>query len=391
MSRPTPGIRPSLRARVLSRVHAGLFLDVSFTAGDEIVVLFGPSGAGKTTLLSLIAGLRSPDEGRVALGDCTLFDSDRGIELPLRRRGIGMIFQHHRLFPHLNVAHNIAFGLSRWRAADIGARVAELAERCGVSHLLDRWPSTLSGGERQRVGLARALAPRPRLLLCDEPFSALDLASRVTLGETLRTLRESEGVPVLFVTHSPAEAVTLGDRMLLIEGGRVVDGGPPLDVLASWRPGGHGSPMDGPSLDLRNVSRATVVGPTPDGLATIVRLADGPDLILAGRCRAPGSPVLVMVRADDILLARGVPGSDVLSARNILPARVESLLPHGQEVEVVASTGGVRWVVSLIAPAVAALSLSRGENVSLVIKARSCHLLDDRSAVADDGMGESVA
>src|SRR4029077_20020033 len=133
------------------------------------------SGAGKTTLLRLIAGLDAPDGGRIRLGDAVLFDSGAKINQRLRDRRVGMIFQDDLLFPHLSVAANIRFGLKEQPRAQAESRLAEVAALCGVAALLDRRPETLSGGERQRVGLARALAPRPRLLLCDEPVSALDL------------------------------------------------------------------------------------------------------------------------------------------------------------------------------------------------------------------------
>ena len=196
-----------LDVRLIRRIHAGLTVDVTLRLGTEIGVLFGPSGSGKTSILRLITGLSRPDQGYVRLGETMLFDATRGIDEPLRLRRIGMIFQDDLLFPHLSVADNIRFGLRGKNRAQRQSRLAEIALLCGVEHLLDRRPSTLSGGERQRVGLARTLAPRPRILLCDEPVSALDLPNRQTLIERLRAVQNSEGIPVLYVTHNPAEAV----------------------------------------------------------------------------------------------------------------------------------------------------------------------------------------
>ena len=206
-----------LDVRLIRRIHAGLTVDVTLRLGTEIGVLFGPSGSGKTSILRLITGLSRPDQGYVRLGETMLFDATRGIDEPLRLRRIGMIFQDDLLFPHLNVADNIRFGLREKNRAQRQSRLAEIALLCGVEHLLDRRPSTLSGGERQRVGLARTLAPRPRILLCDEPVSALDLPNRQTLIERLRAVQHSEGIPVLYVTHSPAEAVTVGTRLFLLD------------------------------------------------------------------------------------------------------------------------------------------------------------------------------
>ena len=165
-----------------------------------------------------------------------------------------MIFQDDCLFPHLNVAANIRFGLKGWRRDQASARVAEVAALCGVEHLLERHPETLSGGERQRVGLARALAPRPRLLLCDEPVSALDLANRHALLERIRVVQRAEGIPMLYVTHSPAEAIALGSRLFLLDAGRIVAEGPPLDVLSAARSAVAG--LDGLGRRLQRLPRA---------------------------------------------------------------------------------------------------------------------------------------
>ena len=224
-----------LEVRLSRRIHDGLTLDVDLSLDAEIAVLFGPSGAGKTSLLRSITGLIAPDAGFVRLGPSVLFDSASGISEPLRRRRIGLIFQDDLLFPHLSVADNIGFGLKGQARTARAARLAEVSALCGVEHLLDRRPETLSGGERQRVGLARALAPRPRLLLCDEPVSAIDLPNRYQLIDRLRTVQQSEQIAVLYVTHSPAEAIAMGTRLFFLERGKIIAQGPPLDVLSSVR------------------------------------------------------------------------------------------------------------------------------------------------------------
>ena len=205
----------------------GLSLDVNLRLGREIGILFGPSGSGKSTLLRLIAGLARPSSGMVRLDGSVLFDSSMGRNVRLRDRRVGMIFQDDLLFPHRSVAGNVRFGLHGWASRLAKERVAEVSELCGISGLLDRDPSTLSGGERQRVGLARALAPRPRLLLCDEPVSALDLDARHALIDRIGRVQRAESIPVLYVTHSPVEAIALGSRLFLLSGGRIAAEGEP--------------------------------------------------------------------------------------------------------------------------------------------------------------------
>ncbi len=363
----------ALDARLVHRIRAGLTLDVEITLGHACGVVFGPSGSGKTTLLRLIAGLARPEAGSVRVCDATWFDDSASVHMTLRKRQVGMIFQDDLLFPHLDVAANIRFGLARLARAEADRRVAEVATMCGVADLLHRRPGTLSGGERQRVGLARALAPRPKLLLCDEPVSAIDLDGRFALLDRLREAQRSESLPVLYVTHSPAEAIALGDVMFRLEAGKIVDRGPPLDVLARRGPADSASSrLD----DVRNLFRGVISGQSADRGETFVALDGGTTLVVPFLGRAEGEVVAVTIRADDVLLARG-PISG-LSARNIIVGRVSRLVPHGANVEVVAKTGSVDWIVSVVKPAVAALALREGTEVYLIVKARSCHILGGR-------------
>ena len=364
---------PALDVRVVKRVHPGLTLDVAFTLGRECGVVFGRSGAGKSTLLRLIAGLARADAGHVRVGGETLFDAGTGVDAPLRDRRVAMVFQDDLLFPHLSAAGNIRFGLKGLPRAGADRRLDEVAGLCGVRHLLGRRPSTLSGGERQRVGLARALAPRPRLLLCDEPVSALDLDARRSLVDRLRAVQEAEGLPVLYVTHSPAEAVALGRTMFLLDGGRLVAEGPPLDVLAARDPGAAGGGLEA----VRNRFEAVVEDHPSDG-ETRLRIAGGPALIVPRQPLASGASAVVSVLAGEVLLARGpVEG---LSARNVIAGEVERVLPHGGEAEVVVRAGGVAWVSAVVAPAVESLGLKPGVAVHIIVKARSCQVLREPDA-----------
>ncbi len=361
-----------LDARLVRRVHTGLTVDVSLGLGREIGIVFGASGAGKTTLLRLIAGLATPDSGHVRLDGTDLFDSARGINQPLRRRRLGMIFQDDCLFPHLNVAANIRFGLKGWGRGQARDRLEEVANLCGVEQLLNRRPATLSGGERQRVGLARALAPRPGLLLCDEPVSALDIPTRHALLGHLRAIQRAQKIPILYDTHSPSEAVALGSRLFLLDQGRLIAEGPALEILsAPGRAALRSIPWDG----LRNVFPGRLVDHPSDQFASRVALDQGPTLIVPRLPDPPGVRVLLEVRADDIILARQPIGG--LSARNQVPGCVEHIVRHGPAAEAFVRTGGLTWIVSLIAPAVDQLDLSTGSQVQLIVKSRSCHVSVD--------------
>ncbi len=195
----------------------------------EVLALVGPSGCGKSTALRLVAGLEQPDAGQVRIGGEPV--AGHGAWLPAERRRVGIVFQDHALFPHLTVAGNVSFGLDRWPAPRRRARVDEVLELVELGSLSARYPHELSGGEEQRVALARALAPAPALVLLDEPFSNLDRNLRAQIRtETVAILR-STGTAAVFVTHDQAEALATGDRVGVMNGGRIEQIGPPEDVF----------------------------------------------------------------------------------------------------------------------------------------------------------------
>ena len=199
-----------------------LALDVTFEAPPGVTVLFGPSGAGKTRTLSCIAGLVRPSRGRIALGTSVWFDAASRIHRPIHERRVAYVFQSLALFPHMTAADNVAYGISRdVPRAERDAIARQMLTKMRVGDLADRKPTTFSGGEAQRVALARAFAMRPRAVLLDEPFNALDAAVKAELlrevGEELTRI----GVPAILVTHQPEEARRLGDRVVFLDEGRV--------------------------------------------------------------------------------------------------------------------------------------------------------------------------
>ncbi|MCW1887557.1 ABC transporter ATP-binding protein [Luteolibacter flavescens] len=197
-------------------------------AEGEILALVGESGSGKTTLLRILAGLETPDSGDIQLDERVI--SAPGTILPPERRGIGMVFQHHALFPHLTVERNIAFGIRRLPRKDRAERIASLLDLIGLPDFARRYPHELSGGERQRIALARALAPRPRLLLLDEPFSSLDARLRQSVRDDTRAVLKQHGTTAIFVTHDTDDALAVADKITVIREGVVQQSGAPPEI-----------------------------------------------------------------------------------------------------------------------------------------------------------------
>lgn len=207
-------------------IRGAFSLDLTLAVPPGITVLFGPSGAGKSTCLQIIAGLERPARGRVRLDDEVWLDTAAGVDLPPERRRVAYVFQSLALFPHLDALGNVTYGMDRaLPRAERHDRGAALLARFGIAHLARRRPATWSGGEAQRVALARALATQPRVMLLDEPFSALDQALRTQLGEEVRRLADELRLPMVLVTHDVAHAAALGDHVVHLEAGRLRAGG----------------------------------------------------------------------------------------------------------------------------------------------------------------------
>jgi molybdate transport system ATP-binding protein len=221
-----PGLRIDFEKRL-----AAFGLRVRLEVGAEILVLFGPSGAGKTQTLNAVAGLSTPDSGEISLGDTTFFRSGQNghaFNLPPRKRRVGYVFQQYALFPHLTALENVAYAL--WRQPGAGERAQGLLERMHLGPLSGRYPHELSGGQQQRVAIARALAMKPRVLLMDEPFSALDSPTRQRLHQDLIALQREERLIVVYVTHNLADAFAVGHRLAIMREGRIEQVGVPEDV-----------------------------------------------------------------------------------------------------------------------------------------------------------------
>jgi molybdate transport system ATP-binding protein len=228
-------IQVEIKKRVTAQDRE-FFLEVEFASESERLVFFGPSGSGKTMTLQLLAGLLTPDAGRIMVGDRVLFDKQQNVNIPARRRAIGYVPQDYALFPHLSVADNVGFGLGRswpWglEKAD-RRRLAEFLEIFEISDCGASLPRELSGGQRQRVALARALICNPRLLLLDEPFAALDTLLRARMRQELLKIQASFQIPVIVITHDPEDAAILSQTVVIYEAGRVSKIVPSANLLS---------------------------------------------------------------------------------------------------------------------------------------------------------------
>ncbi len=334
-----------------------------------VTVLFGPSGAGKTTVLRCLAGLERPQQGRIRFGDETWLDTERGICLPPQQRGIGLLSQEYALFPHLTVAGNVEFGVRGPRAGR-PARALAILEALGLQGLTTRSPAQLSGGERQRVALARALASSPRLLLLDEPLSALDAGTRESLRRELRRVLVGCGVPTLVVTHDRLEALALGDRMAVLVDGRIRQTAAVHEVFSR--------PVD--ALVARTVGVETVVPGRVVGAVDGLLMIEVAESTLTA-CDPGGAPheVLLCIRAEDVILERGAAART--SARNHFPVRVASLTPEGPLVRVTVE-GPFPLAALITRPACEDLALAAGDTVTAVVKATSVHVIPRDAAGA---------
>ena len=350
-SAAAPEVAGGLRASVRLR-RGTLDLDVSVAVdGGSTVAVLGPNGAGKTTLLRALAGLVPLAAGSVTLAGRVLEDVERRVRVAPEERGVGVVFQDYRLFPHLTAVDNVAFGL---RSTGVGrtaarSRAQGWLDRMGVGHVGPVRPGRLSGGEAQRVALARALAGEPRLLLLDEPLAALDAGTRPEVRRELRRHLASFTGACLVVTHDPLEAVTLGDHVAMLEAGRVVQEGTPSDITAR--------PRTRYVADLAgaNLFEGEAAGDRVD-------LPGGGSLVATD---AGTGPVFAVVDPRAVSLHRRRPEG---TPRNVWTARIEEVDRLGDHVRV--RLGGPVPVVAEVTPAAAAdLALTEGADVWVSLKA----------------------
>lgn len=365
-----PGERLTVRLKKCLRGESGspFTLDIELAVAAGFTILFGASGAGKTTLLDCIAGLQTPDEGTIAIGQALLFDSESRVNLPPRRRAVAYLLQSLALFPHMTVEQNVQYGLAALSQRNRDARSGEVLESFRIAALVERRPNEISAGERQRVALARALVTRPRVLLLDEPLTALDAVTKARILDDLRAWNRRHRIPILYVTHDREEVFALGESAIVLEEGRILARGSPHEVLHRPR-----SETVAHLAGFENIFECSVTGSHPQYGTMTCRIAGSTlDLEIPLVRVNAALPLRVGIRAGDILLASSKPQG--LSARNVLDGTISSL--EHRDVKVIAIvTCGPDFEVHLTLGARESLQLTPGARVWLVVKTYSCHVL----------------
>ncbi|HTZ84718.1 MAG TPA: molybdenum ABC transporter ATP-binding protein [Candidatus Acidoferrales bacterium] len=361
------------------RTHSAqsFVLEVDFEAASGFTILFGASGAGKTTLLDCVAGLIPPDSGQIQIGARRLFDSVQNIDLPVAKRRTGYVFQGLALFPHMTVEQNVMYGLNHL-PQEVGAEsTQQILQAFRIAHLARRKVSQISGGESHRVALARTLVTDPEVLLLDEPLAALDAPTKAYIIDDLREWNRIHQIPILYVTHGREEVFALGERVIVLQDGRIVAQGTPHEVMTAPR-----QETVAQLAGFENIFDAVVEAAHPERGTMVCRLSaehralpeqNPPVFIETPLVRAEvGSELRVGIRAGDILLAVSSPAG--LSARNAIPGQITAV--EQRDLMIIARVDcGVEMEVHVTLAARDSLDLKPGRDVWLVIKTHSCHLM----------------
>ena len=344
----------------LPRKGLTLSVDIALPA-TGITVLYGPSGSGKSSLLRCVAGLEKPHEAFIQMGGMLWQDDAQKIFLPTWRRSVGYVFQEPSLFEHLSIRQNLAYGIQRNPSPGGDAARAEAIACLGIESLLDRQPASLSGGERQRVAIARALATQPKVLLLDEPLSALDPARRQEVLPWLERLRDTLRIPMLYVTHSAPELMRLADHLIILENGQIRAQGPAVEVLSQINP---------PVLtgeDIGTLLHATITERDPQWHLAAASFPGG-QVWIQDEGRALGAPVRLRVLARDVSLTRHPPQQS--SIQNLISGRILgwAATPHPAHVLVQVRCDTTLLVARLTQKSLASLELQPDMPVWVQIK-----------------------
>jgi molybdate transport system ATP-binding protein len=359
-----------LSVKLLKKVK-GFTLDVEWEIGNEVAVLFGSSGAGKSMTLQLIAGLMEPDAGFIRSNGNIFFDKSSGIDISPQQRSLGYVFQDRILFPHMTVRENIAYGLKRKSREQRDTRVSDMIRLFRLEGLENMPPSQISGGQKQRVALARALIERPKALLLDEPFTALDSSLRFEMRKLLQEVRHQFDIPVVLVTHDFEDAYLLGNHIMIYIEGRVEQAGERDDIFQKPR-----SKRVAQVLGLKNLYRARVIRKDEHLHRLVLEVNDLQFSMSADSRRSPvevGMDVDLYVRPDEIMILReGKPVKESLR-HNIFAGEIVDIIDRGRYRFVYFQTleGKILFEISIPNYAFRNLNLSIGKKVTIALREES--------------------
>ncbi len=350
--------------------------DMNLEVGDgEFVILLGPSGCGKTTTLRMISGLEEPSQGKIFIGDKLVADPEAGVFVPPKDRDIAMVFQSYALYPHMTVFDNIAFPLKLRKVPkqEIEERVREVAELLGLTELLKRKPRELSGGQRQRVALGRAIVRKPQVFLMDEPLSNLDAKLRVKMRAELKKLQRQLGVTTIYVTHDQVEAMTMGDRVAIINYGELQQVGTPDEVYNKPANIFVGGFIGSPPMNFLSVS-VTEDGWLDFGEFKLKLLPD--QVALLGELGYLGKEVVFGIRPEDVYDA--VFAQVKVPGENMVHAKVEIVENLGSERIVHLRVGDITFLGSFHSDS----KVSEGQEVDVVFDMKKIHLFNKKTEKA---------
>jgi len=360
-----------MTAKIVRRMSSSFALDVEFDAPAGFTMLLGPSGSGKTTILNCLAGLLRPDSGLITLGSRVLFDSTSGADVPVSDRRVGYLFQTLALFPHMTIEQNVHYGIAKLPADTRRNRTTALLESFKISHLAKCKPRDISGGERQRAALARSLVTDPSMLLLDEPLAALDVQIKADIFDDLRSWNASHRIPIIYVTHSVHEAFALGEHVVAIDAGKVIDRGAATEVLRAPR---HETLAQ--IVGFENVFDATVLSFDERQGTMLCRVGvDGRELEVPLARTQIGAPIRIAIRAGDIMVSVERPRA--ISARNCFEGRILDVRREGVAI-ILTVDSGVSFVVRVTPGAFEELRLEPGRQVWLIVKTYSCNIVEPR-------------
>jgi len=349
-------------------------IDVELSFGDELAVLFGPSGSGKTSILNMLAGIVRPDEGFVTIDGKDVFNSERGISIPIRGRRIGYLFQEYALFPHMTVFENIAYGIDHLPKREVKVKVEKFLELMRLGGLEGRYPHELSGGQRQRVALARTMAVEPEVLLLDEPFSALDQPVREKLRNDLLMIHERYPITTLFVTHDLEEAFIMGERIAILNEGRLEQVGTKEEVF--YRPRTRNVAR---FLGARNIFSGRVIS-----LNGREALIENPELGVIKALVDPEVSIDQMVsfgiRPEEVMVIRRDRPLDRTVQDNLLEGEITGLVGKGANHTVYFKVKDKDIALKIEVPnfAFRKLKLSTGMNITVSLKRESIWVIPEK-------------